>query len=173
MTEATVKVTGMEGIERKFQALKDPKLVKKLARKAGRKAMKVVADAARNNALAIDDSETSSMIYKNIVVQSGKIRNKNAIKIRVGVKGGGEFWRINKHILRKSKFTGKTVLLPNPHHTTETNDTRYWWLVELGTKKTPAQPFMRLAFFNNLQKVTDIFCAEFNKEIDTELSKAK
>jgi len=165
MTEATVKMTGMEGIERKLQTLKDPKLVRKLARKAGRKAMKLVADAAKNNALAIDDSETASMIYKNIVVQGGKTRNKNAIKIRVGVKGGGEFWRINKHILRKSKFTGKTVLLPNPHYTSEPNDTRYWWLVELGTKKTPAQAFMRLAFFNNLQKVSDTFCSEFNNEL--------
>lgn len=173
MTEATVKMTGMEGIERKFQALKDQKAVKKMARKSARKAMKVVADAAKQNAMAIDDDETASMIYKNIVVQGGKIRNKNAVKIRVGVKGGGEFWRMNQHVFRKSKITGKTVVLPNPHYTAIPNDTRHWWLVEIGTKKTPAQPFMRLAFFNNLQKVTDIFCSEFNKELDTELSKAK
>ena len=42
-----------------------------------------------------DPQETEATI-ENIVVRAGKSSDKNAFRIRVGVKGGGEFWRQNE-----------------------------------------------------------------------------
>ncbi|WP_180176687.1 MULTISPECIES: HK97-gp10 family putative phage morphogenesis protein [unclassified Acinetobacter] len=166
-----LNIEGMDQFKRKIEQLSNPKKVKQIARKAGRQAMNLVRDAARTNAKAIDDPETSSRIWKNIVTQGGKSRNSNEVKLRVGVRGGSEFWRMNKGMFRKSD--GRTVRMDSPYYTYIPNDTRSWWLVEFGTVKTRAQPFMRPALSQNIDEATTKFVQVFDAEITKALSEVK
>lgn len=148
-----LKVQGMDQIKRKLDRLSNPKKAKQIARKAGRQAMNIVRDAARSNAKAIDDPETREMIQKNIAVQAGKTTSQNDIKIRVGVRGGAGR---NQHSVSTAGLSG--------------GDTRHWRYVEFGTSKMPAIPFMRIAFFNNLDRVANKFVEVFDAEIGKALS---
>ena len=163
-----VKIKGMEDFSQKIENLSSNRTVKRIARKASRQAMNVVRDAARSNAKMIDAGYTSEQIWKNIVTQGGKSRNSNEVKFRVGVKTGPEFWRMNKGMFRKQG--GNTVRLKSPYYTYIPNDTRDWWLIEFGTIKTKAQPFMTPALENNIDSATSKFAEVFNAEIDKELA---
>ena len=88
MAGVEVEITGLDDVVNRLQRLANPRKTKSIARKAARQAMNIVRDAARNNAKAIDDPETSEKIWKNIKVSAGKTRNPNEIKMRVGVDGG-------------------------------------------------------------------------------------
>ena len=148
-----LKVQGMDQIKRKLDQLSNPRKAKQIARKAGRQAMNIVRDAARSNAKAIDDPETREMIQKNIAVQAGKTRNPNEIRMRVGVRGGASQ---NQHSISTAGLSG--------------GDTRHWRYLEFGTSKMPAVPFMRIAFFNNLESVGNKFVEVFDAEITKALS---
>lgn len=165
---AEFKIEGMEQFQRKIEKLANPKKAKSIARKAARQAMNIVRDAARVNARAIDDPETAEKIWKNIVTQGGRSRNSNEVKFRVGVRTGPEFWRMNKRMFRNKGE--RTIKMNSPYYTYIPNDTRSWWLVEFGTVKTKAQPFMRPALDSNLQQATNKFAEVFNTELDKELA---
>ena len=151
MAGVEVKITGLDDVVSKLQKLANPRRTKSLALKASRQAMNIVRDAARNNAKAIDDPETSEKIFKNIKVSAGKTRNPNEIVMRVGVDGGASFSN------------------PNPKPTSG-GDTRYWRFLEMGTSQIPATPFMRPALANNIQQVTNKFAEVFDAELDKELA---
>ncbi|WP_353173700.1 HK97-gp10 family putative phage morphogenesis protein [Acinetobacter rudis] len=146
------KFTGSDEVKRKLDALKDPRAAKRIARRSARKAMNIVRDAARQNAKAIDDIESPEMIWKNISTQGGKTRDRNAIKIRVGVRGGASFSN------------------PEPPNTSG-GDTRHWIWVELGRSGAMAFPFMRPALATNIDAVTAKFAEEFKAGVDEELAK--
>lgn len=170
MASVELNIEGLDDLNKKLKQLSSPKKAKQIARKAGRQAMNLVRDAARSNAKAIDDPETREKIHKNIVTQGGKSRNPNEVKLRVGVRGGTEFWRMNKGMFRKSD--GRTVRMESPYYTYIPNDTRSWWLVEFGTVKTRAQPFMRTALSQNIDKATAKFVQVFDAEITKALREA-
>ncbi|AZM38566.1 hypothetical protein EJP75_08410 [Acinetobacter baumannii] len=151
MAGVEVEITGLDDVVSKLQRLANPRRTKSIARKAARQAMNIVRDAARNNAKAIDDPETSEKIFKNIKVSAGKTRNPNEIKMRVGVDGGASFSN------------------PNPKPTSG-GDTRYWRFVEFPTAHGTATPFMRPALYNNINQVTARFATVFNEELDKELA---
>lgn len=151
MAGVEVKFDGVEELSRRMKLIADSKTAKRIARKAARQAMNIVRDAARNNAKAIDDPETSEKIFKNIKVSAGKTRNPNEIKMRVGVDGGASFSN------------------PNPKPTSG-GDTRHWRWIEYGRTGVPAVPFMRPALANNIQQVTNKFSEVFNAELDKELA---
>ena len=71
------KIKGLDEVKSKLDRLANPKKAKSIARKAARKAMNIVRDAARTNAKSIDDPETVAMIHKNITVQAGKTQSAN------------------------------------------------------------------------------------------------
>jgi HK97 gp10 family phage protein len=50
------------------------------------------------------------------------------------------------------------------------NDTRHFWLVEFGTAKTKAQPFLRPALEDNVQTATEAFADQIKKDILTDIS---
>ena len=145
---AEFKIEGMEQFQRKIEKLTNPKKAKSIARKAARQAMNIVRDAARSNAKAIDDTETSEMIQKNIAVQGGKTSNSNEIRIRVGVRGGASR---NQHSVSTSGLSG--------------GDTRHWRYVEFGTSKTKAQPYMRPVLESNIQNATDAFAEKLQADL--------
>jgi HK97 gp10 family phage protein len=146
------KIDGLDQVEARLKKLRNPKVIKNIARKSSRRGMNIVRDSARNNAKAIDDPETAEKIWKNISTQGGKSRNVNEIVMRVGVRGGASF--SNK----------------NPPDTPG-GDTRHWRFIVLGTSKQPPIPFMQMALSTNIQPVTNKFAEEFNKELDKELLK--
>lgn len=142
--------SGEENVSRKLQQLADPKVTRRIARKAARKGMNKVRDAARQNAQLIDDPETMANIAKNIKVAAGKVGNRDLIKMRVGVDGGASFAAALK--------------------LTSGGDTRHWRFVEFGTAFTPAVPFMRIAFFSKMDDVIETFAQVFSDELDKELA---
>lgn len=148
-----IHVDGLEEISRKLKILGDTKKAKIMTRKAARRAMNVVRDAARENARAIDDPETKARIYKNIVTQAGRTYGGFDVVMRVGIKGGASS---NQHSADISGLSG--------------GDTRHWRYIEFGTAHIPAVPFMRPALFNNMQKVLNTFSDEFNMELSKALS---
>lgn len=141
------KIEGLDEVLRKMRNL-GPALVKKGLRSAGTKAMRVVRDAARAGARQIDDPGTASNIEKNIVTRyDGKASKREGGSVtKVGVMGGARPIKGNE-------------------------DTGHWRLVEFGTEKMRAQPFMRPALEDNVQKVTDTFVASLSAEIDKILAK--
>lgn len=148
-----IQVDGMDEVSRKLKLLGDTKQAKKITRKAARRAMNLVRDAARENARAIDDPETKARIYKNIVTQSGRTYGGYDVVMRVGVRGGASR---NQHSEDISGLSG--------------GDTRHWRYIEFGTAHLHATPFMRPALFNNMNKVAENFCNEFNIQVTALLS---
>ena len=152
-------IEGLEDALRKMDEMAK-NVAKEHVKKALRKAAKPILKAAKNNAKNIDDPDTAANIAKNLVIRPGKTSDKNSAKVRIGVKGGGEFWRSNKNVQRKGKKRQA-----NPHYTPLPNDTRHFWLVEFGTAKTRAQPFMRPAMEANMQNATDIFAESLKADV--------
>lgn len=144
--------SGHQDITRKLQELSSPTIVRRITRKAARQSMSIVRDAAKENAKRIDDPVTREKIFKNISTSAGKTRDKNTIKMRVGVRGGASFSN------------------PNPPNTSG-GDTRHWRWIEFGKTGVPAVPFMRPALAMNIENVINKFSQVFVNELDVELAK--
>ncbi len=95
---------------------------------------------------------TREKIFKNISTSAGKTRDKNTIKMRVGIRGGASFSN------------------PNPPNTSG-GDTRHWRWIEFGKTGVPAVPFMRPALAMNIENVINKFSQVFVNELDAELAK--
>ena len=144
-----MSIHGLPDFREKMRRIGSEKEVKKFVRKASRQAMNIVRDAARNNAKAIDDPETVEKIHKNITVQAGKVRDRNSIKMRVGIKGGAG----------QNQYSVSTAGLSG-------GDTRHWRFIEFGTSTIPAVPFMRPALANNVEAVIGRFSQSFMQQLD-------
>ena len=151
MAEAVqLNVQGLDNLKRKMDQLSNPRKAKSIARKAARQAMNIVRDNARARARMIDDPETAEKIFKNISVATGKTKNSNEIKMRVGVRGGASFSNRNP-----PKLSG--------------GDTRHWRWLEFGSVNNRAVPFMRPALSTNINLVTAKFVRVFDSEISIAL----
>ncbi|MCY1549996.1 phage protein, HK97 gp10 family [compost metagenome] len=67
-------------------------------------------------------------------------------------------------------------MLPKSGETAETTanaPTPHWRLLEFGTEKMRAQPFMRSALADHISEVTGVFVSEYEKSIDRALRRAK
>lgn len=146
-------VHGLPDFREKMQQIGSEKEVKKFVRKASRQAMNIVRDAARANAKAIDDPATVEKIHKNITVSPGKTKNKNTLKMRVGIKGGASY---NQHSVSNAGLSG--------------GDTRHWRFIEYGTSTIPAVPFMRPALANNVEAVIGRFSESFMQQLNEALA---
>lgn len=144
-----LRLEGLDQTMARFNELQK-RAQKGAVRRSLRKAANVVRDAAKNNAKQIDDPVTREKIWKNISTQSGKTRDNNAIKMRVGVRGGAA---VNQH----SKDADMSRL--------SGGDTRHFRYIELGTVNTPATPFLRPALSSNINKATEKFIESFKAEI--------
>ena len=141
---ARQSISGLEEVLKKMEQMR-LNAQKKHVRKSVRKALIPVRDDAKANAKQIDDPNTREKIYQNIQIQSGKTKNKNEVKYRVGVKGGAK--------AKGDKKRGRG------------GDTFYWRFIELGTAKMPAIPFLRSALEKNKQNAITIFAEEMRKGI--------
>ncbi|MCA4370765.1 HK97 gp10 family phage protein [Acinetobacter baumannii] len=158
------QIHGLEPALRKMQAIGNDKTVKRIVRKAMRQAMNIARDEARQKVKRLDDPTTPEKIWKEIVVQNGRSRNKNTLVMRVGVRGGARIPYTNNAQNRRSGRVGKTYQ----------TDGRvfYWRFLELGTSRQPATPFLRPALYENIEQITDKFVQVFNFELSVVLGAA-
>lgn len=145
MMDLKYKINGADKIIESLSKLSS-KVQKSTVRKAARRAMKPVLEAAKENAKRIDDPKTKNSIRRNLaIVENAKAgRRIGGVVMRVGVRGGA----------KKVKDTGLAG-----------GDTFYWRFVEFGTKNARAQPFLRPAFNGNQETVIEIFVSEVEKDI--------
>ncbi len=164
------QIDGLAAVQRKLEGMKVD-VARKAGRAAATKAMRIVRDAAKRNAKSVDDAKTSEQIAKNIAVTGRYDRRQNAIIAKVGVRGGARSFANTKSNVRagragKSYKTGGSSGNPG-------GDTWYWRLLEFGTSKMAARPFMRPALEQNVEKVVATFVSEMSAAVDRFAARAK
>lgn len=124
----TYKLTGADKLSATFKTLSQ-EMQRQVVVPAGKDAMQIVLDDAKDRAHRIDNPKTPQNIALNIaMIEDVKyFEETGSTKISVGVKKG-----------RRGRLGGNTF---------------YWWFVELGTSRSRAQPFMRNALGQNQQAV--------------------
>lgn len=160
-------ITGLDDVMERMQLMRI-NMQKKYARKAARKAMNIARDAARQKAKSFDDPDSTEKIYKNIVVQQVKRKNKNPgeVVMSVGIKGGAYAnTKENRKKGRAGEETANIGSTSNPG-----GDTFYWRFKEFGTAKMAAEPFMRPALADNIDAVTDDFASTLQADIMTDVN---
>lgn len=156
MADFSVKMTGVDEIAKKLEGLKYD-MAKKGGRFALRKAAQVIRDAARQGAQRVDDSETGRSIARNITEKwNGRLNKRTGdLGFRVGVSQGAV-------LPKKGETPDESTSGPTPH----------WRLLEFGTEKMRARPFMVPAIESSAQQATDTFITEFDRAIERALKKA-
>lgn len=146
---------GLDEVRRKLAQV-PVKLRTKGSKRALGRAAAIVRKAARQNALRVDDSETGRRIADNVGqrVRSGYSRRTGDAMVSVGV------------LTQKGR-----IPKGNPDQGKKGN-TPHWHLIELGTEKTRAQPFLRPALEGNINAVIDKFAVELDKELDKALAES-
>lgn len=164
-------LTGLDSLLRKMEAVKYD-IKRKGGRAALRKGGQVVVNAAKQNAAAIDDPATASVIKYNIAMRwNGKLfKATGNLGFRIGVLGGAKEYANTKANVRAgvagtSYTTGGDASNPG-------GDTWHWRHVEFGTERTPAQPILRPALSDNVGLVTSTFITEYEKNLDKAIKKA-
>ncbi|WP_054913194.1 HK97-gp10 family putative phage morphogenesis protein [Pseudomonas sp. NBRC 111127] len=123
-------------------------------RAALRKAAQVVVQKAKAGAERIDDKATGRSISDNIALRwNGRLFKRTGdLGFRVGVLHGA--------VLKDGGDLSSNA--PTPH----------WRLIEFGTEKMPAAPFMRPALADSISEVTNTFVTEYEKAIDRAIRRA-
>lgn len=146
----TFDMQGVDELVAKMEGL-NYDLRRKGGRFALRKAANLIRDAARQNAEPLDDPATGQKIGDNIAVRfsTRTFRNTGNLMFRVGVMGTA----------RTQAGGDQSAGSPTPH----------WRLLEFGTEKMPAKPFMRRALAENVQAATDEFVRQYGRALDRAL----
>ncbi|HDS0942460.1 TPA: HK97 gp10 family phage protein [Pseudomonas putida] len=123
-------------------------------RAALRKAAQVVVQKAKAGAERIDDKATGRSISDNIALRwNGRLFKRTGdLGFRIGVLHGA--------VLKDGGDLSSNA--PTPH----------WRLIEFGTEKMPAAPFMRPALADSISEVTNTFVTEYEKAIDRAIRRA-
>ena len=146
-------LTGVDSLVAKLGAVTYD-MKRKGGRSALRKAAQLVADKAKEGAQRIDDPETGRSIAANIALRwNGRLfKASGDLGFRVGVLHG--------------------AVLKNGGDKSENAPTPHWRLLEFGTEKMAAQPFMRKALADNIAEATNTFITEYEKAIDRAIKRA-
>lgn len=154
---AEVTLNGIDALNEKLRGLSYD-MQKKSGRFALRRAAQVIRDAARDNARRLDDSVTGRSIAENVAERwNGRLNKQTGdLGFRVGVLQGAVLPKTGE---RPDTSAGG----PTPH----------WRLLELGTEKMPASPWLVPAMIANMQKATDVFITQYSLSIDRALRRAR
>lgn len=146
-------ITGLESLLGKLDAVSYD-VRRKGGRAALRKAAQVVVQKAKAGAERIDDKDTGRSISDNIALRwNGRLFKRTGdLGFRVGVLHGA--------VLKDGGDLSSNA--PTPH----------WRLIEFGTEKMPAAPFMRPALADSISEVTNTFVTEYEKAIDRAIRRA-
>lgn len=147
-------ITGLESLLGKLDAISDD-LRRKGGRTALRRAGNVIVEKAKENAIRIDDPVTGRSIAANVTQRwNGRLfRRTGDLGFRIGVQHGA--------VLKKHPDLSENA--PTPH----------WRLIEFGTEKMRAQPFMRPAAESNVNEVINTFATEYEKALDRAIKRAQ
>jgi HK97 gp10 family phage protein len=158
MTTRNFDIQGIDGVVGKLKGL-GPKLAKKGLGAAMRKGAAIVRKDAVARARLFDRPETPLNVSKEIVTRtSAKLgKREGGVVVQVGVRGGAKQY-VNNRANRSAGRVGKRYEGPGAVF--------YWRFLEFGTSKMRAQPFMRPALANNVERVTTTVVAELNSQID-------
>lgn len=149
-------ITGLDSLLGKLDSVTDD-VKRKGGRYALRKAAQIIVDKAKQNAQRIDDSETGRSIAENIAMRwNGRLFKRTGdLGFRIGV------------------LTGSTRNLePGNPDTGPGGATPHAMLVELGTEKARAQPYLRPAMDTSMGEVTDEFVRQYERAVDRALKRA-
>ncbi|WP_217476612.1 HK97-gp10 family putative phage morphogenesis protein [Stutzerimonas stutzeri] len=144
---------GIDSLLGKLDSVKQD-VKSKGGRFALRKAAQLIAEKAKEGALRVDDQATGRSIADNIALRwNGRQFKRNGdLGFRIGVLHGA--------VLKNGGDTSTNA--PTPH----------WRLLEFGTEKMQAQPFMRSALADNIAAATSIFVTEYEKALDRAIKRA-
>ncbi len=150
------ELDGMDALRAKFKQLNGAE-AQKIFKSAAGAGAKVIRLEVQRGAQRIDDPATRENIAKNIAQRAKGKRYlpANAVGVRVGIKGGA-----------KAQQGGKKAATTNPG-----GQTYHWRFVEFGTKKMPAQPFMRPAMAATTSRAQAAFVEQAKKRLDAALRK--
>lgn len=146
-------LTGLDALLGKLDSVKQD-VKRKGGRTALRKAAALVAEQAKSNARGVDDAETGRSIADNIGLSwNGRLFRQNGdLGFRVGVRQGA--------VIKTGGDTSSGA--PTPH----------WRLLEFGTEKMRARPFMRRALADSINEATQTFITEYEKALDRAIKRA-
>ncbi|CAO3303905.1 MULTISPECIES: HK97-gp10 family putative phage morphogenesis protein [unclassified Pseudomonas] len=146
-------ILGLDGLLGKLSAV-SVDVRHKGGRAALRKAAQVVVRKAKEGAERIDDKATGRSISDNIALRwNGRLFKRTGdLGFRIGVLHGA--------VLKDGGDLSTNA--PTPH----------WRLIEFGTEKMPAAPFMRPALADSISEVTNTFVTEYEKAIDRAIRRA-
>ncbi|WBM34146.1 HK97-gp10 family putative phage morphogenesis protein [Pseudomonas sp. NY11382] len=146
-------ILGLEGLLGKLSEV-SVDVRRKGGRAALRKAAQVVVQKAKAGAERIDDRATGRSISDNIALRwNGRLFKRTGdLGFRIGVLHGA--------VLKDGGDLSSNA--PTPH----------WRLIEFGTEKMPAAPFMRPALADSISEVTNTFVTEYEKAIDRAIKRA-
>lgn len=145
-----LQLTGLDALKKNMAAVTHD-LRRKGGRAALRKSANLVVAAAKQNAQSFDDTETGRSIASNVAARWNNrlFKRTGDLGFRVGILKGAV-------TPKKGDPVDKSAGGPTPH----------WRLLEFGTSKMPAQPFLRRALSDNVQAATDTFVREYTKSLD-------
>lgn len=132
---ADVKLTGLSDLQATMQLLQK-RLQTQIARKAMNRGAAVLKKEIKRRTPQLEKPvphRTRGTVKKNIRSKTRRQRD-GKVKTRVWVKS-----LPGKKVAAFKAQTGKSSAL-------DPNNPWYWWLVEFGTSKMPAKPFMRPGF---------------------------
>lgn len=146
-------ITGIDSLMAKLESVTYD-LKRKGGRSALRRAAAVIAENARARARLLDDIKTGRSIADNIVLRwNGRLfRRTGDLGFRIGVQHGA--------VLKDGGDLSANS--PTPH----------WRLLEFGTEKMRAEPFMRPALEESISEVTNTFATEYERTIDRAIRRA-
>lgn len=164
-------ITGLDSLLGKLDAV-NYDVKRKGGRSALRKAAQVVAARVKDGARSVDDPATAEMIAENVAVRWSNRRFKRTgdLMFRVGILGGAKQYANTRENVRKGR-AGQTYKTGGDKRNPG-GDTWYWRLVEFGTEKVPARPFMRPAMEQSMGEATAVFVQAFERSINSSIRRA-
>lgn len=157
MTDAIeFSLTGLDSLLGKLDSVTQD-IKYKGGRAALRKAANIVVQKAKEGAQQVDNTETGRSIADNIALRwNGRLFKRTGdLGFRIGVLHGAV-------LPKKGERASTATNAPTPH----------WRLLEFGTAKMPAAPFMRKALENHISEVTSEFLTQYEKAIDRAIKRA-
>jgi HK97 gp10 family phage protein len=146
---------GLAELEAKLKEVSDDVRYKG-GRFALRKAAEVIRDKAKAGAERVDDPKSPERIADNIVTRFSRRRFQRTsdLMFRVGVMGTAN-----------PRNAEKTTGLPG-------GATQHWRMLEFGTERMPAQPFMRSALADNISEAIGEFMTQYDKALARAIRRA-
>lgn len=158
MGDVSIDVTGVDEILEKINGL-SARMQRNVVTAGMRAGARVIANDAKARASALDDPKTPQNIAKNITVRASRkeARRINGVAMQIGVMGGAKQSAV-------SAFKSGSKGGPG-------GDTWYWRLLEFGTVKMPARPFMTPAMNGKAQEAFKAAADRMQMRLDQELKK--